>query len=1098
MIVTFVSECEKKALKKTRRVLDSFANRIGERTWQTPVTMQGLNAVKRLLRKTASKNTAVACHRVHGKSRTELLWIVGNRNKFNRYGEIPVSETEKDILNLNWENTWHYLPLVKSLVAIAALFHDFGKASELFQEKLKSCKSKLKGDPLRHEWISCLIFSRFVNNCGDDDKCWLIELSNGRVNQKMEKLNHNMDYDFSTLPVFASLVVWLILSHHKLPVYFGDKKKDKNRWKAEFSSSVQELLGIIEKDWGYQNYSEEEDFERRLSKCFDFPYGLPWQFPSWQKQCKKWATKAFDSLVLLEKSYTEKSWRSVLLFSRLSLLLGDHLFSSQESQNQSIKNVKLFANTDSNGELKQTLEEHLLGVQKKGLRLCHLLPYFQNDLPFAKDVKFLKKKAFPHSMYYWQDKAVQKINEWRLHNSDKLTPEDFGCFIVNMASTGCGKTIANAKIMRVLSEDSESLRYILALGLRTLTLQTGDEYRTRIGLDETELAVIIGSQAIKELHEDDKSDDSVLEEVEIESPFDIDFDSAIPESMLTTVIQSEKHRKLLYAPVLTCTIDHIILSTEVTRGGRWVLPLLRLMSSDLVIDEVDDFSGNDLIAVGRLIHLAGLLGRKVMISSATIPPAVAEGFYKTYIEGREVYANFRNQTLQVGCVWVDEFRTTVQSANGKSIEDKIKEFKDHHKHFIELRVQSLREHEKKKGIRRKGYIIPILKQETESDECHLIEEYYQAITNNIIELHNDNATIDPESSKKVSFGCVRMANIQPCIDFAKWIVSKYDNEKYDFKVMTYHSRQVLLLRHEQEAHLDTVLKNKGGQKRGNAFCNSIIRNHIDSSSSKNVVFIVVATPVEEVGRDHDFDWAIVEPSSMRSIIQLAGRVRRHRSGGIIKPNIALLQYNLRALKQRNKKPAFIYPGFENEKNLLDTHDLCELLKEKDLKHSINAIPRIRKNSELHENKNLADLEHHAIAQTLTNYERIGPEAMGGWLNNSVWWLTGMPQYYAPFRKSKSSTLYYTLYNDELAFCEKEDDRYKKIELPYGIVVDKSISYNKKYWLIRDYYTSLVKQSEKIGRSIEYTSRRFGEIEIAEYLKDRGKLEYSDQFGLSAE
>ena len=33
MMVTFVSQCEKKALNKTRRVLDSFANRIGDTTW---------------------------------------------------------------------------------------------------------------------------------------------------------------------------------------------------------------------------------------------------------------------------------------------------------------------------------------------------------------------------------------------------------------------------------------------------------------------------------------------------------------------------------------------------------------------------------------------------------------------------------------------------------------------------------------------------------------------------------------------------------------------------------------------------------------------------------------------------------------------------------------------------------------------------------------------------------------------------------------------------------------------------------------------------------------------------------------------------------
>ncbi len=153
-MVIFVSQCEKNSLKKTRRVLDSFANRIGTRTWQTLITQEGLLAVKKLLRKSASKNTAVSCHWIHGRTRTELAWIVGNRDKFNSQGVVPVNYTQKNIMNTQWENDWHYLPLIKSLCAIAALFHDFGKASDCFQEKLKpDSKNKFKGDPIRHEWI---------------------------------------------------------------------------------------------------------------------------------------------------------------------------------------------------------------------------------------------------------------------------------------------------------------------------------------------------------------------------------------------------------------------------------------------------------------------------------------------------------------------------------------------------------------------------------------------------------------------------------------------------------------------------------------------------------------------------------------------------------------------------------------------------------------------------------------------------------------------------------------------------------------------------------------------------------------------------------
>jgi CRISPR-associated endonuclease/helicase Cas3 len=89
MMVTFVSQCEKKALNRTRRVLDAFANRIGDNTWQTVITEDGLIAVKTLLRKTATKNTAVACHWIRSRSRSELVWIVGNRKRFNQKWEIP-------------------------------------------------------------------------------------------------------------------------------------------------------------------------------------------------------------------------------------------------------------------------------------------------------------------------------------------------------------------------------------------------------------------------------------------------------------------------------------------------------------------------------------------------------------------------------------------------------------------------------------------------------------------------------------------------------------------------------------------------------------------------------------------------------------------------------------------------------------------------------------------------------------------------------------------------------------------------------------------------------------------------------------------------
>ena len=69
------------------------------------------------------------------------------------------------------------------------------------------------------------------------------------------------------------------------------------------------------------------------------------------------------------------------------------------------------------------------------------------------------------------------------------------------------------------------------------------------------------------------------------------------------------------------------------------------------------------------------------------------------------------------------------------------------------------------------------------------------------------------------------------------------------KLTIYHSQQLLLLRHEQESLLDHHLDRKD---ENSVFQHKVIREILDQSQSQNITIIVVATPVEEVGRDHDF------------------------------------------------------------------------------------------------------------------------------------------------------------------------------------------------------------------------------------------------------
>jgi CRISPR-associated endonuclease/helicase Cas3 len=182
MMVTFVSECEKKALNRTRRVLDAFANRIGKRTWQTVITEEGLQAVKKLLRKSATKNTAVSCHWIRSRSRSDFLWMVGKKDKFNTEGIVPVNYTNtvklimdeiKVKIDTIYANTKQQ-PLDQHLFAVgyiayqliqqfvddeklakavfvAGCLHDLGKIDPEFQQWIYQVIKKTKGEAIPEE-----------------------------------------------------------------------------------------------------------------------------------------------------------------------------------------------------------------------------------------------------------------------------------------------------------------------------------------------------------------------------------------------------------------------------------------------------------------------------------------------------------------------------------------------------------------------------------------------------------------------------------------------------------------------------------------------------------------------------------------------------------------------------------------------------------------------------------------------------------------------------------------------------------------------------------------------------------------------------------
>ena len=1143
MIVTFISQCEKKALNRTRRVLDAFANRIGDNTWQTVITEKGLLVVKNLLRQTATKNTAVSCHRIRSRYRSQLLWIVGNRSSFNEFGYVAVNRTKKNWQHNEWQNDWYYLPLIKALTAMAALLHDWGKATELFQNKLKS-SSKL-ADPLRHEWISCLLFRALVMSSGDihTDEGWLDLLSNQSWKEKQLiqavatwKEEDNLDQ----LPLMAQWIIWLILTHHRLlvPNSISNLDASTDYFIGNRLNNIGELLSRINANWGYRNCNRTE---KDLKACQEFTKGLLKMSNEWTKELRKWATRLKEQIESAKEVDESGCWRVILHHVRLCLMLGDHYYSSLDRDKEWAKTKPplLFANTyyfntaeTEKTELKQYLDEHLVGVTKQALKTTHKLDILSKGMSRAQDEALRKLKVKSAGDYSWQDKAVQEIN--RLFDREKDSPLLGGGFIVNMASTGTGKTLANAKVMRALSPDGTSLRYVLTVGLRTLTLQTGDMYRDDIGLSKKDLAVVIGSKAVQELHELNKqtssgegnntqqvevnkkekeqnyqeqqgseSLDSLLDnELDYDEPDDESssfLDNLFPSSQNNRE-QEKRNQSFLRSPVLVCTIDQMMAATETCGGGKYILPSLRLMSSDLVIDEVDDFEVKDLVAIARLVHLAGMLGRKVMISSATIPPALAEGFFNAYQRGWRLYCAFKKlipSQSNIATVWIDEFKTQAQWISGtQEVKSSIEKYHEQHEDFVKKRVANL----SKEPQRRKAYIVCCDKAKAKSPTEKQEQTYFTLIKQAIINLHEKNHLMDKTSGKRVSFGVVRMAEVDPCIRLAKYLLGTKSKEWPNIApyVMAYHSQQILALRNEQEKHLDKVLNRK--QKRSIPFSiseliknNEVLKDKVEKAKDKaDVIFILVATPVEEVGRDHDFDWAVVEPSSCRSIIQIAGRVLRHRPllENINRPNIALMDYNLRGLK--GEETPFLKPGFKCERFSLANKELSKIIDEKWISKGINAIPRIQPSKTLNK---LADLEHIVLKNELLNDQKKGAKSLNGYIEE-CWFLTALPQYFYPFRKGEPNLQYLQLFVEidgkaEPKFCERDKkgeyvSQGDCLKMKWNNELEKS-----QLWLERNYRNILSKIAEEranrlgnklsnqeLKEEIKKLSHRYGELIIA--------------------
>ncbi|RKG35136.1 type I-F CRISPR-associated helicase Cas3 [Acinetobacter guerrae] len=943
MHVIIISACEKRALKKTRAILDSYAIRTGHSSWQAPMTMDGLKEIRGALKKVATRQTAVAAYINFGMRRMKLAWVVGAKHKFSHEGAYPVASTKKNQKQLMLEQ---WVKASSLLAGAAGDMHDIGKASKHFQHKLSSemAKQKIKDD-VRHEWLSMKLLQQLRKNNWDWPQAWQ-HLNKGLNRLVLGDREINAD-SANSIENELEAVDYLIVTHHGL---LGTEEKGDPVALPHYENHVRTLVPNID----------------QLSCAGELPLSI---FQSHQKRMQR-----LTGLLPHNNADQLLYWKALALHSRAALIHADHIISAQQFSAVKPEKVQLFANTkfkESEKGIKEKLQDQPLEwhLQQVGDRASRIAVQMMTDLNLSglseQSVEYICQPT-AHPRFQWQNIAANALQK-----QIQKTP-DTPVLIFNIAGTGSGKTRMNLRAACTLRPDD--LRISIALNLRSLTLQTGHALQSSMNLSEDEIAVIIGDTITQDLFEQSKEKNEFIDEDENrpEPMFDaLGEDYELPEWLkpLFTIEQKgiktidQKAQTVLASPLLVSTIDYLIAAGEPHKQGHHVKALLRIMSSDLILDEVDGYDPKALIAVLRLVQLAAMYGRHVICSSATLSLTVAKTIHRAFESGIQMRAALHQKPQKSIIAIIDnELKPQVWLDSSQQASAFQQKYQQH--------LDALQTHLLTKPTYRLAALMPL--------EETTVLSWKQAVLNSVQTLHNAHAWNFNQTDKKISFGLIRVANIKHAVRLAQYLAEHLS----EAKVACYHANDWLISRFYKEQRLDQLLtRHKDGKKRktGNE---QIEQDHemlalVKNSSCSSIPFIVVATPVEEVGRDHDFDWAIIDASSVQSIVQTAGRVNRHRLEKIQQPNIMIPQWNYKycnlrdqeKLKQQTKqiKAVFQYPGYEgyksSSKKIYSSQNLAQLLPWDDQQQLvINARLRFDQKNCL-----FAELDDQAIQAFCQNY-----------------------------------------------------------------------------------------------------------------------------------
>lgn len=826
-----------------------------------------------------------------------------------------------------------------------------------------------------------------------------------KKNTKLKKINENSNiYEkWNKYPLLNS-ILWLVLTHHKMVSLDTDMI---NKEPTDISDNYLFDFSIYDRSLNLKinkNFSNKDKVENLKSTYEEIIKNLNFKDLNIENLFLKFSkdnvsfleddfynTKILENFIFLKENYSafikefnfikedengfsnSKIPSFLTMVARPSLVYSDYKGSNDKKITYNFKNES-YANTKEDSDNKfyyaDSLLTHLLKVYKESINSYSIFCKKEiSDFKYTSRelVNELNKETDYIEKFYWQKRTSEKLTQLK----NKTINDYF--FGVIMAGTGCGKTRASLKFINSINNDK--FRLTVALGLKTLSCQTKKEYIDEIFNDKkiyekalNQINLIVGSCLLNlETVDDDKREnfintdennlnedlfnkfngstaDSTYNEEEDSFSFEYDKQIFIQNKTLDVIAKNNKDKILINKPIVIATIDNIMkaFNQESSDNLRY---LMRIISSDFILDEIDDYDTKDLISISCLIYMLGYFGRKVFISSATVTQEIIKTFFDFYQKG--VNDNL-STNKSISFAFINENDTLVNTGEGSNL---LNIFNDSMTNFTNEAYIKINE----KNSYFKKHKIEILDTYLKTEDKN-INNFFNKLHNGVKDLHNHNY-IDYDGLK-ISIGFVKFNNIDSSQKYCNYIDQNINDKNHLYYWINYHSNFLSVERFFIENFLDSNMKRKGSNilhdpKGSNIFKTDYFKNIINEAKLKSiqdVTLIISTTNIIEVGRDHDYDWAIIEPSSIKSIVQAIGRVKRHRDINIINKdesykNIYIFSNFIKEVDENiDYSKMMSFPGIQTDK-IIDSKEptfsvresLPYLSKNLKIKASLNSV-----------------------------------------------------------------------------------------------------------------------------------------------------------------